>query len=114
MALSDPQLKELNEAIAPQSEARETLPLEGPMREIATHVAHVYRIEPTLIFSRKRDQHTAFARQVAMYVCRRITLASWPIIGSMFGRNDSVVIWAFKKIAKMARSRLSSRARWTI
>ena len=100
MALSDSQLKELNATISPRSEAPEAVPLEGPMREISTHVAHVYRIEPALIFSRRRDQHTAFARQVAMYVCRRITLASWPIIGSVFGRNDSVVIWGFNKIAK--------------
>jgi chromosomal replication initiator protein len=50
--------------------------------------------------SKKRTQHIAFCRQVAMYLCRKITDSSFPAIGEHFGRDHSTVIHAFNLIQR--------------
>ncbi len=49
--------------------------------------------------SKKRTQHIAFCRQVAMYLCRRLTDSSFPRIGEQFCRDHSTVIHAYNLIA---------------
>ena len=45
--------------------------------------------------SKKRTRNVALPRQVAMYLCRRYTEASFPVIGDRFGgRDHSTVIHA--------------------
>ncbi|HUO04032.1 MAG TPA: chromosomal replication initiator protein DnaA [Candidatus Binataceae bacterium] len=48
--------------------------------------------------SKKRTQHIAFCRQVAMYLCRKLTDCSFPTIGEHFGRDHSTVIHAYNLI----------------
>jgi len=48
--------------------------------------------------SKKRTQRVGFCRQVAMYLCRKITNNSFPRIGAHFGRDHSTVIHAFNLI----------------
>ena len=50
--------------------------------------------------SKKRTQRIAFCRQVAMYLCRKITSNSFPSIGEHFGRDHSTVIHAFNLIER--------------
>src|SRR5437763_64065 len=54
--------------------------------------------------SEKRTQHVAFCRQVAMYLCRKITSNSFPSIGEHFGRDHSTVIHAFNLIERRVNS----------
>ena len=49
--------------------------------------------------SRRRTQHLALCRQVAMYLCRELTDYSFPAIGERFGRDHSTVIHAHNLIA---------------
>src|SRR5262249_2438214 len=48
--------------------------------------------------SKKRTQHVAFCRQVAMYLCRKLTSNSFPSIGEQFGRDHTTVIHAVNLI----------------
>jgi len=50
--------------------------------------------------SKKRTQHIAFCRQVAMYLCRKLTDSSFPTIGDQFGRDHSTVIHAYNLVAR--------------
>ncbi len=50
--------------------------------------------------SKKRTQHIAFCRQVAMYLCRKMTDNSFPSIGEHFGRDHSTVIHAHNLITR--------------
>jgi chromosomal replication initiator protein len=61
-------------------------------------VADFFHIRLTDLKSKKRTQHIAFCRQVAMYLCRKMTDSSFPTIGEHFGRDHSTVIHAFNLI----------------
>jgi len=58
-------------------------------------VCDFFRIRPVDLRSKKRTRTIAVPRQVAMYLCRRYTDASFPAIGDRFGgRDHSTVIHA--------------------
>ncbi len=63
-------------------------------------VADFFHIRLTDLKSKKRTQHIAFCRQVAMYLCRKLTENSFPMIGEHFGRDHSTVIHAYNLIAR--------------
>jgi chromosomal replication initiator protein len=63
-------------------------------------VADSFHIRLTDLKSKKRTQRVAFCRQVAMYLCRKITGNSFPSIGQHFGRDHSTVIHAFYLIER--------------
>src|SRR5215469_6523685 len=63
-------------------------------------VADSFHIHLADLKSKKRTQHVAFGRQVAMYLCRKITRNSFPSIGEQFGRDHSTVIHAFNLIER--------------
>jgi chromosomal replication initiator protein len=63
-------------------------------------VADFFHIRLADLKSKKRTQHIAFCRQVAMYLCRKLTEASFPTIGENFGRDHSTVIHAYNLIAR--------------
>ncbi len=51
------------------------------------------------MLSKKRNKQLVFPRQVAMYLCRKLTDASLPVIGSQFGgRDHTTVIHSIEKI----------------
>ena len=66
---------------------------------IQQHVAESFHIRLIDLKSKKRTQHLAFCRQVAMYLCRKLTSSSFPAIGAGFGRDHSTVIHACNLIA---------------
>ncbi len=58
-------------------------------------VCDYFRIRPSDMRSKKRTRTITVPRQVAMYLCRRYTDASFPAIGDRFGgRDHSTVIHA--------------------
>jgi chromosomal replication initiator protein len=63
-------------------------------------VADFFHIRLADLKSKKRTQHIAFCRQVAMYLCRKMTSSSFPTIGEHFGRDHSTVIHAFNLIQR--------------
>ncbi|HEY6394554.1 MAG TPA: chromosomal replication initiator protein DnaA, partial [Candidatus Binataceae bacterium] len=63
-------------------------------------VADFFRIRLADLKSKKRTQHIAFCRQVAMYLCRKLTDSSFPTIGEHFGRDHSTVIHAYNLILR--------------
>ncbi len=63
-------------------------------------VADFFHIRLMDLKSKKRTQHIAFCRQVAMYLCRKLTASSFPVIGDAFGRDHSTVIHAHNLIQR--------------
>src|SRR5579863_10442591 len=63
-------------------------------------VSDFFHIRLADLKSKKRTQHIAFCRQVAMYLCRKLTDNSFPAIGEAFGRDHSTVIHAYNLIAR--------------
>ncbi len=61
---------------------------------IARAVCEQFAVRPTELRSRRRTQNVAVPRQLAMYLCRRMTTASYPQIGELFGRDHSTVMHA--------------------
>ena len=56
------------------------------------------------MIGKKRPKNIALPRQIAMYLCRRMTDASLPKIGFSFGgRDHTTVIHAYEKVEKMRK-----------
>jgi chromosomal replication initiator protein len=70
------------------------------IESIQKTVSDFFHIRLTELKSKKRTQHIAFCRQVAMYLCRKLTDSSFPAIGEAFGRDHSTVIHAYNLIAR--------------
>lgn len=68
-------------------------------------VAEHFHVRGGDLKSKRRTKQVVVPRQVAMYLCRELTKASFPEIGSAFGGKDhSTVIHACKQIEKIAES----------
>jgi len=77
-----------------------TLTIEEVIKAVCNH----YKLRASDLKSPKRAKQIAFARQVAMYLCRNLTSESFPEIGTRFGGKDhSTVIHAVNKIEKMIK-----------
>jgi chromosomal replication initiator protein len=64
-------------------------------------VANHYNLKVTELKSKNNSQQISFPRQVAMYLCKRMTESSLPEIGRRFGgKHHSTVIHAIQKIEK--------------
>ncbi len=62
-------------------------------------VANYYDLKVSELKSRNNSPQIAFPRQIAMYLCKRMTPCSLPEIGRRFGgKHHSTVIHAIKKI----------------
>ena len=83
--------------------------LAGIMPEAASQGTDIRRIQETVceyfslsqkdLLGTRRDQRIVRPRQVAMYLCKEITGASYPEIGTQFGGKDhTTVIHACRKI----------------
>jgi chromosomal replication initiator protein len=65
-------------------------------------VAEGMQVKPQDILGDRRQQNIARARQVAMYLTRKITNLSYPVIGEKFGGKDhSTVINAEQRVAEL-------------
>jgi chromosomal replication initiator protein len=71
------------------------------IENIQKTVAHHYNIKITDLKSSRKLKIYSFPRQIAMYICRTMTKASFPEIGTKFGGKDhSTVIHAVRQIEK--------------
>ena len=81
------------------------------IESIQKMVCDFFHIRPTELRSKKRTRTVALPRQLAMYLCRRYTDASFPVIGDRFGgRDHSTVIHAAQVIERRLREDPTFRA----
>jgi len=83
--------------MATASEAlKDILPPPGPRKitieSIQKEVCKYYGIELSEMLSKKRNKHLVVPRQVAMFLCRKLTDASLPLIGDQFGGRDHTTV----------------------
>jgi chromosomal replication initiator protein len=70
--------------------------------EIIKHVARHYGLKVSEIKSRTNSKQITFPRQVAMYLCKKLTDLSYPDIGKQFNdKHHSTVIYSVEKIEKL-------------
>ena len=73
--------------------------------KIQKTVAEFFQISAENIKSKKRSSNIAFPRQIAMYLCRKLTNESFPKIGTEFGGKDhSTVMHSVEKIEMEIKS----------
>jgi Bacterial dnaA protein helix-turn-helix len=72
----------------------------GHLACITWHVARELRLRPDDLQSASREQRITFARQVAMFLCRKLTGAPFESIGQYFNRDHSTVIHAYQLIER--------------
>lgn len=74
-------------------------------------VAIYFNIDEKELSNKKRDQKIVFPRQIAMYLSRKLTDASFPQIGDAFGgRDHSTVMHAISKIEESYNKEETLRA----
>jgi chromosomal replication initiator protein len=94
-----------------QSVLRERVDRAITIESIQKAVCEFFRIRPNDLRSKRRTRTVALPRQVAMYLCRRYTNASFPVIGDRFGgRDHSTVIHAAQVIERRLRDDPAFRA----
>lgn len=72
------------------------------MSDIKRIVAEHFGVPIIEMQSERRSRAVARPRQVAMYLCRELTLRSLPAIGSSFGNRDhTTVIHAIKRVEQL-------------
>ena len=65
---------------------------------IITQVCKCYRLEENVLRGTLKNKGTAEARQVAMYLIRKLTNLSLPDIGKEFDRDHSTALYAIRKV----------------
>jgi len=83
---------------------RDFLPSESPaatIDSIMKLVSNYYNMPVSDLKAKNNSQQIAFPRQIAMYLCKKLTDCSLPEIGRRFGgKHHSTVIHAIRKIEK--------------
>lgn len=70
-----------------------------PIEEIQRTVATFYKISPMDLRSNKRSREFSHPRQIAMYLCKKLTNHSYPEIGLQFGgRDHTTVLYAVGRV----------------
>ncbi len=88
--------KETLKDILPQDDHR------GSAAEIIKFVARHYGLKVSEIKSRNNSKQISFPRQVAMYLCKKLTDLSYPEIGKQFNnKHHSTVMYGVEKIEQL-------------
>ncbi|HKP45540.1 MAG TPA: chromosomal replication initiator protein DnaA [Pyrinomonadaceae bacterium] len=75
------------------------------IQQIQKAVASAHKLSVEQLVSKSNSRQIAFPRQIAMYLCKRLTSRSYPEIGKAFGgKHHTTVIHSFEKIQSMAAS----------
>jgi chromosomal replication initiator protein len=81
------------------------------IESIQKAICEFFHVRPADLRSKKRSRSVAVPRQVAMYLCRRHTQASFPVIGDRFGgRDHSTVIHAMHVVDERMKQDPTFRA----
>jgi chromosomal replication initiator protein len=75
---------------------RQVVDVESIQRE----VARFYKVPVEALKEDRRHKALAHARQVAMYLSRKLTKGSFPEIAARFNKDHSTVISAVRKVEK--------------
>lgn len=68
---------------------------------IQKEVCKFYGLNLSELLSKKRNKQLVFPRQIAMFLCRKLTDASFPLIGDQFGgRDHTTVMHGVEKIER--------------
>ena len=67
---------------------------------IQRNVAEYFDIRLADMTSAHRSQSVALPRQVAMYLCRKLTTSSFPEIGMAFGKTHATVLHACRRVSQ--------------
>lgn len=79
--------------------------------QVQKAVADRFKIRVSDLRSKRRQKIIAFPRQIAMYLSRKLTSASYPEIGEKFGGKDhTTILHAVKKIEEALDTDLDLRA----
>ena len=65
---------------------------------IISQVSKFYNIDESILRGTQKNKGTAEARQIAMYLIRKLTNLSLPDIGKEFSRDHSTVLYAIRKV----------------
>ena len=88
------------EMTALPGQRHEVVSVEDIQRAVCSH----FRLTSSELLSKDRHQTIAFARQVAMYLCRQRLKCSFPELGRAFGNRDhTTVMSAVRRIEARAR-----------
>jgi hypothetical protein len=80
----------------------------GEIERIQRYVADHYRVPPIEMISERRAKDVARPRQVAMWLCKRLTTKSLPVIGREFGgRDHTTVMHGVRKVEQLMGEDLS-------
>ena len=71
---------------------------------IITQVCKFYSIDESVLRGTLKNKGTAEARQIAMYLIRKLTNLSLPDIGKEFNRDHTTVMYAIKKVESSLKS----------
>lgn len=75
------------------------------LRQIVETVADHFAIAPESLLENTRSLKIVRPRQIAMYLCRAITLAPWSTIAKFFGKKDhATVMRAYNKIQRETKN----------
>lgn len=90
-------VKEVLKKVLRQSEKKSV-----SVDEVIKTVSEKFNIKIADIKSQKKSKNLVGPRQIAMYLSRKLTNASFPDIGTKIGgRDHSTIIYAYNKITKM-------------
>jgi len=99
---------ELAKEVLRDSEASPTSPLS--ISEIQSVVARYFNKKVSELQSRRSTRSTSHARQVCIYLCRKLTAASLEELGSHFGNKDhTTMLYSIRKIEKTLSRNASVR-----
>ena len=65
---------------------------------IISEVSRFYALEESVLRSTQKNKGTAEARQIAMYLIRKMTNLSLPDIAKEFGKNHTTVLYAIRRV----------------
>ena len=65
---------------------------------IISQVCKFYSMDESVIRGTLKNKGTTEARQIAIYLTRKLTNLSLPDIGKEFGRDHSMVLYAIRKV----------------
>ncbi len=86
-------------------------PNEASVEDIQRVVCHHFKLRSTDLLSKDRHKSIAFARHVAMYLCKQRLKCSFPELGRAFGNRDhTTVISGVRKIEQLRATDPETRA----
>ncbi|MEM6453920.1 MAG: chromosomal replication initiator protein DnaA [Acidobacteriota bacterium] len=97
--------RSLSLAVAKET-LRDVLPQDPRVHanDIIKFIARHYGLKVSQIKSRNNSKHIAFPRQMAMYLCKKLTPLSYPDIGKHFtDKHHSTVMYSVEKIDRLRR-----------